>query len=77
MLSLKLTSEHQECTNEEVCSEASQLLDQVLPVMLRFMSDEYDDTCSTVFPLLQSILSSVGSLTSLHWKMADQGFLTV
>lgn len=27
--------------------------------MLRFMADEYDDTCSTVFPLLQTILLSV------------------
>lgn len=27
--------------------------------MLRFMADEYDDTCSTVFPLLQTVLSSV------------------
>ena len=27
--------------------------------MLRFMEDEYDDTCSTVFPMLQTILASV------------------
>jgi len=27
--------------------------------MLRFMADEYDDTCSTVFPLLQNILTTV------------------
>ena len=39
--------------------EAGQLLNQVLPVMLRFMADEYDDTCSTVFPLLQTVLLSV------------------
>lgn len=27
--------------------------------MLRFMADDYDDTCSTVFPFLQVILSNV------------------
>jgi len=31
--------------------------------MLRFMADEYDDTCSTVFPLLQTLLSSVSDGT--------------
>lgn len=32
---------------------------QLLPVMLRFLADPYDDTCSTVFPMLQVILSGV------------------
>ena len=27
--------------------------------MLRFMADEWDDTCSTIFPLLSSVLSFV------------------
>ena len=27
--------------------------------MLRFMADEYDDTCSTIFPLLQTVLINV------------------
>lgn len=27
--------------------------------MLRFMADEYDDTASTVFPFLQTVLTSV------------------
>lgn len=40
-------------------AEGQLLLSQILPVMLRFMADEYDDTCSTVFPLLQTILLSV------------------
>ena len=39
--------------------EASSLLQQVLPVMLQFMADEYDDTCSTVFTMLQSVLAHV------------------
>lgn len=49
----------QECTVDNVRSEALQLLEQVLPVMLRFMADEYDDTASTVFPFLQTVLASV------------------
>ncbi|TFY81654.1 hypothetical protein EWM64_g2359 [Hericium alpestre] len=43
---------------ENVRSEASQLLQQTLPVVLRFMADDYDDTCSTIFPMLQTILAS-------------------
>jgi hypothetical protein len=27
--------------------------------MLRFMADDYDDTCCTIFPLLHLILSGV------------------
>ena len=50
-----------DCQNEEICAEASTSLAQILPVMLRFMADEYDDTCSTVFPLLQTILSGVSN----------------
>ncbi|TFK72889.1 ARM repeat-containing protein [Pluteus cervinus] len=46
-----------ECPNEAVRSEASTYLAQALPIMLRFMADEYDDTSNTVFPLLQVILS--------------------
>lgn len=30
--------------------------------MLRFLADDYDDTCSTVFPLLQVILAGVSDL---------------
>lgn len=32
---------------------------QLLSVMLRFLADPYDDTCSTMFPMLQVILSGV------------------
>ena len=41
------------------------MLNQILPVLLRFMADRYDDTCSTVFPLLQTILSGVSDSNSL------------
>ncbi|KAF8589812.1 ARM repeat-containing protein [Ramaria rubella] len=40
---------------EDIRAGAGELLEQVLPVMLRFMADEYDDTSSTVFPLLTSL----------------------
>ncbi len=36
-------------------------LEQVLPVMLRFMADDYDDTASTIFPFLQVVLTKVSS----------------
>ncbi|CCM00091.1 uncharacterized protein FIBRA_02118 [Fibroporia radiculosa] len=58
MLGLELCKLIDECPIGDVRSEANELLQQVLPVMLRFMADEYDDTCSTIFPLLQAILSS-------------------
>ncbi|KAI0033548.1 ARM repeat-containing protein [Vararia minispora EC-137] len=40
---------------ETVRVEAEQLLQRTLPTMLQFMADEYDDTCSTVFPMLQAM----------------------
>jgi Exportin-T len=56
---------------DEVRSEGSQLLQQTLPVMLRFMEDEYDDTCSTVFPMLQTVLASVCSIPYFPMTTAD------
>ncbi|OCH95393.1 ARM repeat-containing protein [Obba rivulosa] len=58
VLGLELCKLIDESPNEDIRSEATQLLNQLLPAMLRFMADEYDDTCSTVFPLLQTVLSS-------------------
>ncbi|KAH8092595.1 ARM repeat-containing protein [Cristinia sonorae] len=55
---LELSKLIEEPSTEDIRNEATQLLNQVLPVMLRFMADEYDDTCSTIFPLLQNVLSS-------------------
>jgi exportin-T len=48
--------------SQDITSEATTLLTQILPVVLRFMADEYDDTCCTIFPLLQVILSGVSLL---------------
>ncbi|KAI0766752.1 armadillo-type protein [Irpex lacteus] len=58
MLGLELSKLVDECPIEDVKNEATQLLNQTLPVMLRFMADEYDDTCSTIFPFLQTVLGS-------------------
>lgn len=51
----------QEVEDQQVRAEASRYLAQCLPVLIRFMADEFDDTCSTVFPLLQAILTNVCS----------------
>ncbi|OBZ72293.1 Exportin-T [Grifola frondosa] len=79
VLGLELCKLVDECPNDDVRSEASQLLNRVLPVMLRFMSDDFDDTCSTVFPLLQTILSSykrVRKSSSEPLDGAKRSFLT-
>jgi len=46
---------------EAICTEANSYLEQVLPVMLRFMADDYDDTASTIFPFLQVVLTKVST----------------
>ncbi|KAG5638768.1 pre-tRNA nuclear export protein [Sphagnurus paluster] len=56
-LGLEIAKLTDDCPAEDIRSEASKLMAQLLPVMLRFLSDAYDDTCSTVFPLLQIILT--------------------
>ncbi|CEL55488.1 Exportin-T OS=Laccaria bicolor (strain S238N-H82 / ATCC MYA-4686) GN=LOS1 PE=3 SV=1 [Rhizoctonia solani AG-1 IB] len=38
-----------------VLTGAEELLQQLLPVMLRFLADEYDDISSSVFPMLSQI----------------------
>ncbi len=43
--------------------------------MLRFMADEYDDTCSTVFPLLQTILLSVSSFIAIRRPLVSNNLL--
>jgi exportin-T len=35
--------------------------------MLRFMADDYDDTASTIFPLLQVILTSVSRIQNFMY----------
>lgn len=39
------------------------LIELVLPYLLKFLSDEYDDTCSAVFPFLNDLLGLVNIAT--------------
>ncbi|KAF8910650.1 ARM repeat-containing protein [Gymnopilus junonius] len=61
----------EDCSNEEIRSEASTYLVQIQPVMLHFLADEYDDTCSTVFPLLQLILTGYKRARKLSSEPLD------
>ena len=45
--------------DESINAEATRLSNHILPITLRFMADEYDDTSCTVFPFLQTVLGSV------------------
>ncbi|KAI0067464.1 ARM repeat-containing protein [Artomyces pyxidatus] len=58
MLGQELVKLTDDSPTEDIRSEATSLLQQTLPVMLHFMADEYDDTCSTIFPMLQTVLAS-------------------
>ncbi|KIY43983.1 ARM repeat-containing protein [Fistulina hepatica ATCC 64428] len=51
--------------------EATAYLEQTLAVMLRFLADDYDDTCNTVFPLLQMTLSSYKRVKRLSTEPLD------
>ena len=57
----------QDCPSEEIQAEATTYLVQIKPVLLHFLADEYDDTCSTVFPLLHLILNSVSRILLLFF----------
>ncbi|KAH7884716.1 armadillo-type protein [Phlebopus sp. FC_14] len=59
VLGLEIARLIDDCAKPEVVSEAKHLQNQILPVVLRFMADDYDDTCSTIFPLLQTVLSNL------------------
>ncbi|QRV89824.1 exportin-T protein [Ceratobasidium sp. AG-Ba] len=39
----------------DIAAGAEELLQQLLPIMLRFLADEYDETSSSVFPMLSQI----------------------
>ncbi|KAH9178275.1 ARM repeat-containing protein [Lactarius sanguifluus] len=78
VLGLELIKLADDAPVDEVRAESSGLLQQVLPVMLRFMEDEYDDTCSTVFPMLQTVLASYKRSRKLSTEPLDEqkrGFL--
>lgn len=45
--------------SEEVKLGAAAMLSELRSPMLRFLADPYDDTTSTIFPLLSNLLQSV------------------
>ncbi|KAF8753377.1 ARM repeat-containing protein [Rhizoctonia solani] len=51
---IKLCDE-QSAPPPHVLAGADELLQQLLPIMLRFLADEYDDISSSVFPMLSQI----------------------
>lgn len=60
VLGLELAKLYEEpAAPDNVKAEAQMYLQQLHPVLLNFLADDYDDTASTVFPLLQLILNSV------------------
>ncbi|KAJ7066937.1 armadillo-type protein [Mycena amicta] len=78
VLGLELVKLIEESGNEAVSSEATMLLNQILPVVLRFMADEYDDTSNTVFPMLHAVLLSykrVKKLSSARLDDTKRSFL--
>lgn len=52
-------------------SKASQLLQDFLPLLLRFFSDEYDEICSTVIPCLTDVLTYLRKLPELPPSYSD------
>ncbi|KAJ7756382.1 armadillo-type protein [Mycena maculata] len=79
ILGLEITKLVEDSTSEDIISEASILLAQILPVLLRFMADDYDDTCCTVFPFLQVILTSYKRIRKASSEPIDdnkRSFLT-
>ena len=51
--------------NDDTRSRAKQHLNDFLPLLLRFFSDEYDEVCSTVIPALTDLLTFLRKLGQL------------
>ncbi|KAH8668307.1 armadillo-type protein [Xylariales sp. PMI_506] len=52
-------------TDDATKAKASQMLQEFLPLLLRFFSDEYDEICSTVIPSLTDVLTYLRKLPEL------------
>lgn len=50
------------------------MLSELRPTILRFLADAYDDTTSTIFPLLSSILGTVSSQESRQREILTENF---
>lgn len=60
VLGLQWTSLSEDsAATDDIRAEASVYQLSLLPIMLRFMADEWDDTCNTVFPFLHVVLTNV------------------
>ncbi|KAK7917970.1 exportin-T [Apiospora marii] len=58
-------------TDDATRAKANQLLQDFLPLLLRFFSDEYDEVCSTVIPSLTDVLTYLRKLNDLPSGFAD------
>lgn len=59
-LGLELLDLTKEELASEIRSHANQMLGEIYPITIQFVADEYDDTSSTVFPFVHSLLLAVG-----------------
>ncbi|KAG4304608.1 hypothetical protein PORY_002001 [Pneumocystis oryctolagi] len=62
--------------SEETCLKADSLLFNMIPFLLRFLSDEYDNISSTVFPALTDLLTLIrkqkrGQINSSRNKLLE------
>nr|GAT60781.1 predicted protein [Mycena chlorophos] len=71
-LGLELVRLIEESGNDAVVAEATVLLNQILPVVLRIMADEYDDTSNTIFPMLHALLLSYKRVKKLSPGPLDE-----
>ncbi|KAI1861006.1 hypothetical protein JX265_009625 [Neoarthrinium moseri] len=58
-------------TDDETRTKANQQLQDFLPLLLRFFSDEFDEICSTVIPSLTDILTYFRKLPQLPGPFAE------
>lgn len=58
-------------TDDATRNKANQQLQEFLPLLLRFFSDEYDEVCSTVIPSLTDILAYLRKLPELPPSFAN------
>jgi exportin-T len=58
-------------TDDATRSKANQLLQDFLPLLLRFFSDEFDEICSTVIPSLTDVLTYLRKIPELPGPFAE------
>jgi exportin-T len=58
-LGLELLDLTKEDLVSEIRTHANQMLEEIYPVTMQFVADEFDDTSSTVFPFVHALLLAV------------------